>query len=346
MKDIYKRVVKEGKINSKYRLLTESSLFDPAKNIIQNISSLMPDKDGNFIQQFQSDGFDARLWEIYVYIFLKENDFTFLDDVDRPDFHVKKNGLDLFIEASLSSEKEEDLYSKNFIEEAIARHDLDVQQRLIDYYIMRMGSVLFSKLQKRYWELEWVKDKPLVIAITPAHNFIANFLPDAKIIEYLYGIRKIVRITENGLEHVEDMIISEHKFNEKVIPSGFFLQPSSENISAVMFTNNSDLHKFNRMGFQYGLTNQQLLIFRSGFRYNPKPNGMAREFTYMVKNGERSETWSESVSIFHNPNALIKLDNSIFLNTRQVRLEEGNTFGGNITDDFVFNSKTVVASIE
>ena len=187
MKDIYTLIVKEDKINAKFKLLAEGNLFEPAKNIIANITSVMPDKDGNFIQQFQSEGFDARLWEIYLYIFLKENDFSFLNDVDRPDFHVKKKGLELFIEASLSAEKDQDIFSKEFIQESIAKKDLAVQQQLIDYYIMRMGSVLFSKLNIKYWELDWVKGKPLVIAITPSHNYIASFLPDAKIIEYLLG---------------------------------------------------------------------------------------------------------------------------------------------------------------
>jgi hypothetical protein len=340
MKDIYKLIVKEEKINAKFKLLAEGNLFEPAKNIIANITALMSDKDENFIQQFQSDGFDARLWEIYLYIFLKENDFNFLDDVERPDFHVKKKGLELFIEASLSAEKEQDLFSKEFIQESIAKKDLAVQQQLIDYYIMRMGGVLFSKLNKKYWELDWVKGKPLVLAITPSHNYIASFLPDAKIIEYLYGIRKIVRVTENGLEHIEDKIISEHRFNEKVIPSNFFSQPLSENISAVIFTNNSDLHKFNRMGFQHKLYEKNLIIVRAGSKYDPTPNAMAEEFTYQVKNDGGNENWCESVSIFHNPNALLIIDKSIFEHVRQVWLEPDNTFGGIMTNDFVFHSIT------
>ena len=205
---------------------------------------------------------------------------------------------------------------------------------------MRMGSVLLSKINKKYWELDWVKGKPLVLAITPAHNYIAGFLPDAKIIEYLYGIRKVVKVTETGLEHVEDKIITEHRFNEKVIPSNFFAQPMTENISAIIFTNNSNLHKFNRMGFQHKLYTKNLVIVRAGSKYDPAPNAMAEEFTYQVRNDGGNENWCESVSIFHNPNALVKIDKSVFEHVRQVWLEPDNTFGGIMTHDFVYHSIT------
>lgn len=346
MKDIYKLVVKDDKVSQKFKLLSECNLYDPAKNIIKNITALMSDKDGYFIQQFQTDGFNARLWEIYLFIFLKENNFTFLDDVNRPDFHVKKKGIDLYIEASLSAEKEDDNFSEEFIRESMTKKDLSEQQQLIDNYIIRMGSVLFSKLNKKYWDLEWVKGKPLILAITPSHNFIANFLPDAKIIEYLYGIRKVVQLTENGLEYVEDKIIIEHKFSEKVIPSNFFSQPLSENISAVIFTNNSDINKFNRMGFQHKLTDKNLILLRTGSKYDPKPGATAQNFSYRVKDDSCNENWSESVSIFHNPNALIKIDKAIFEDVRQVRLESDNTFGGIMTDDFVYHSINRVVELK
>ncbi len=72
MEDIYKIIVSEDKLNRKFKLLTESSLFDPAKNIIENICILLNDQDGNFIKDFQSTGFDARLWEIYLYISIRK----------------------------------------------------------------------------------------------------------------------------------------------------------------------------------------------------------------------------------------------------------------------------------
>lgn len=339
MKDIYKQIVKDERLHETYKLLVENILFQPARAIVENIAATMADKDGNFIQQFQSDGFDARLWEIFLHIFLTENGFELVNDVDRPDYHVKKKEFDFFIEASLSAEKNDEVFSKDFITEAIAKGDLPVQQQLINYYVMRMGSVLFSKLNKKYWELDWVKDKPLLLAITPAHNYLAGFLPDAKIIEYLYGIRKVVNITDKGVEHVEDITVKDHQFNDKVIPSNFFGQPDVENISAIIFTNNSDIHKFNRMAIQSGLGRKDLVSVRSGFMYDATEGAKAKEFTYQVSNDSK-ENWCESVSVFHNPNAKIKLDKNAFSHVRQVWLEKDKTFNGIMTNDFVYHSIT------
>ena len=35
------------------------------------------DVDGNFVQQFQSTGFDARLWELYLYALFTEQGYGF-----------------------------------------------------------------------------------------------------------------------------------------------------------------------------------------------------------------------------------------------------------------------------
>lgn len=344
MDDIFKTIVKEEKLSDEFKLLSENKLFAPAKELVGNIGKLFEDKDGNFIQQFQSDGFNTRLWELYLFNFFTENGFDILGDNNRPDFHLKKEDNELFVEASLSSEKDDE-FTKEYIEGSIEKNDLSVQKDILDYYIMRMGSVLYSKLQKEYWELDWVKDKPLLLAITPSHNYISKFLPDAKIIEYLYGFRLITRVTNSGLELVRRETITEHTFRDKKIPANFFSQENTENISAVIFTNNADLHKFNRIGYEQGLSEEELIIIRSGLKYNPEQDSQALDFTYNIEKGKETENWSESLTIFHNPNAKFPLDRNIFKNIRQVWLEKNNTYGGLQNKDFVYNSITCTAAL-
>jgi hypothetical protein len=306
----------------------------------------MTDKDGNFIEQFQSDGFDARLWEIYLFILFNEIGFTQSDAYDRPDFCLKKGDVELFVEASLSAEKKDDIFSKEFIEDAKAKNELVVQQQLIDYYIIRMGSILFSKLKKEYWNLNWVKEKPLVLAITPKHNFLASFLPDAKLMEYLYGIKQKIVITENGVENIGTEEVTEYRLGEKVVPASFFTQPLSEHISGILFTNNSDLHKFNRMGYQCSITDEELIIIRSGAKYNSELGSTATEFTYQIKPNQGIENWCESVTLFHNPNALHKIDKGTFDYIRQVWLEPDRSFNGIMPKEFVFHSITGALKVE
>ncbi len=346
MENIYKKIISEDNLNKKFKLLTESSFFDPAKSIIENICILMNDQDGNFIKDFQSTGFDARLWEIYLYIFLLENKFQFIEDKNRPDFHVKKKEYDFFIEASLSAEKIDEKYSEEFIKESVEKMDLVAQKDIMDYYSIRLGSVLFSKLNKKYWELDWVKDKPLVFAITPSHNYMAKFLPDAKLMEYLYGKKIITKRTEKGLEHVKTEIVKEHKNDEKIIPSHFFSHPNTENVSAIIFSNNCDLHKFNRMGFEHKLSDKELIIIRSGSKYDDsKPNEPAQDFTYQVEKGKSIEDWNESLTIYHNPNAKFPLDRNIFTNVRQIWVNDDGEFDGIMMKNYVFHSITLSAEI-
>ncbi|WP_018621665.1 hypothetical protein [Spirosoma luteum] len=342
MKDIYKLIVSKDKLNRKFELLSQSRGFSPAKVIIENIARLMTDKDGNFIQQFQSNGFEARLWEIYLFVLFKEIGFTQSNKYDRPDFHLIKGDTEIFVEASVSIEKEDEIFSEENIKDAISKNDLIQQQQLINYYIIRMGSVLFSKLNKEYWKLNWVTGKPIVLAITPTHNYLASFLPDAKLTEYLYGIRQKVKLTEDGFEDLGAEQVEYFQFDNKRIPANFFAQPLSQNISGVLFTNNADLHKFNRMAYESALTNEELIIVRTGAKYNPQLNSVAIDFTYQVRHNEGIENWCESVTLFHNPNALHKIDKETFNYIRQVWKEPDDTFDGIMPNEFVFSSVTGV----
>lgn len=342
MENIFSEIVNADKLNNKFKLLKESKLFDPAKILIENIAKNMVDLDGNYIEQFQSEGFDSRLWEMYLFNLFNELGFTQSNIYDRPDFQITKSNYEIFIEASLSAEKKDDKYDYATIKRILGENNLELQQELMNYYIMRMGSVLFSKLSKKYWELEWVMNKPLIIAITPAHNYLAKFLPDAKLIEYLYGIKHKTALIDNKLEFLGIEHIKEFTLGSKTIPSNFFSQPYSENISGIIFTNNSDLHKFNRMSYQASLSNENLVMVRSGLKYDPNEDAAPLDFTYQVIPEVISEKWYDDVTLFHNPNAVHKIDIGIFKDIRQVWIEEDGSIGGTMPDNFIFNSITGV----
>ena len=344
MKKLYDNIVAEDKLSTKFKLLKTAKQLDPAKKLIEMIVEDMDDNDGNFIQQFQSTGFSSRLWEIFLFKFLEENGFNFDRSKNRPDFHVFKNGCDFFVEASLSNEVANEKFTKEFILEAQKNKDLRVQNELIEYYVMRMGSVLFSKLQKKYWELEWVKNKALVIAITPAHSYLSSFLPDSKIIEYLYGITYEPKSEEESNIPVRIVRTDNHRFGEKEIPPVFFQQPDAEYISAIIFTNNSDLHKFNRMGYQNGMSDEFIVMERGGLAFGGE--ALAVEFSQSVIPGEIKEDWNEGVCIFHNPNALIPLDHNLFENIRQIWIDENGDLDGPMPKFYPFNSITASVCID
>lgn len=313
--DVFKTCIPVEKLNKNFIELVNTPGFIPAKSLISDITWDFKDKDGNFIEQFQTTAFDPRLWELFLSELFKELELEDVSKQNRPDFHLDKKGYEVFVEASCTNPANNDEYNDEFVEKSYDQRDKIVEKNLIDYYTIKIGSVLFSKLQKKYWELEWVKGKPLIFAIKPSHNKLANFLPDYKLIEYLYGLSIKTTVNSEGQQVITYETVSEHTHKGKKIPAAFFQQPNAENISAVLFANTCDLQKFNRIGYEGKYRTDKIIMARSGACIK---DGKFENFTYQVGEGIRKETWGEGISLFHNPNAKYPLDKNIFSPLRQL----------------------------
>lgn len=339
--DVFNIISKESEQSTQFQNLNNLKAFRPAKNILEGICKPLVDRDGNFIQQFQTTGFYQRLWEIFLHSVFVENNFEIINQHERPDFFLKKDDIELFVEACSSNPATNDKFTNDFIEASLKSKDKEAEQDLKDYYTMKIGSILFSKLKKKYWELEWVKLKPFILAVMPSHNKLAYFLPDYKIIEYLYGKWFKSTVINSKIEGESGLMI-EHNYDKKTIPSGFFEQPYTENVSAVIFTNTCEIQKFNRIGHQGKYHDKDIFIIRSGSCYNDAPDGLPKNFKYQVLPDGHIETWSEGVSIFHNPNAKIPLAKELFKGVRQIWIDENGKLDGEMPQFYPFNSITGV----
>lgn len=67
------------------------------------------DIDGNFVEQFQSAGFDSRLLELYLNAYLTEEQLFINREHNAPDFIVKKYGKSVAIEAVIVGRRESNL---------------------------------------------------------------------------------------------------------------------------------------------------------------------------------------------------------------------------------------------
>jgi len=304
--EIFKPVASENKLNDSFRMLAEEEGYSSARKIMSEIAYSFEDTDGNYIQQFQTTAFDARLWELFLYAFLHENKFFIDRRFAAPDYLCEKFDHTIFLEAvtvnpthgdegvQVSPETERD------------------REKLADYAAIKFGSALFSKLTKRYWELEHVKGKPLIIAIADFHQPHSMLWTHPFLWQYLYGIRVQKRQGVQGVE-LSYQSIREQVVGNKRIPSNFFVQPDSENISAVLFSNSGTVSKFTRMGklASFGVPNVKVL--RKGVCYDHGDDKVEpKKFVIQVEEGKCTETWSEGVSIFHNPNAKIPLEPELF----------------------------------
>ena len=299
--DLLTPVTSFAKLHPGFVALMTSPGFAPARVLIRDVWSEFVDRDGNFAEQFQTTGFDARTWELFLFAFLwDETDADFDWRYASPDFLVTTGGHRIAIEAVTANASQSAPVVIHTAGEDLQR----VQQA--DLYPIRLGSALYSKLQKKYWELPHVTGLPFVLAIQDFHEPESLYHSGSSLWQYLYGTRGTWYFDNRGKLHINQVPISHHSHGTKVIPSGFFGLPGAENVSAVLFGNTGTVTKFNRLGFLLGYgSDAKLTMIRRGLMYDHSPDTAApRPFTYEVGSpGSPQEGWGQGLSIFHNPGA-------------------------------------------
>ena len=334
--DLFEIKVGENQINQYFKLLNDSIGLKAAKEVIQEVSYHYKDIDGNFIEQFQSiNGFDSRLWEIYLFCLCREESFSFKQNSYSPDFMIEKLGHEIAIEAVIVGRKKTNPPQNSSLETKTQR---EIKEELINEMPLKFGSPLFDKLKKKYWNLPHVKGKPFIIAIADFHEDMSMTWSFPALTEYLYGIKYSHYHDKNGKLIIEPSDIKEFtKKTRTKVPAGFFFQPESENVSAIIFSSTATISKFNRMGKQAGLGSLKLNIFRMGTCYNFDENASKpKSYEYQV-NEDCNELWSEGVSIFHNPNALIPLNKELFSSVAHHELK-GKFLHSDFPEFFPYNS--------
>ena len=121
------------------------------------------DADGNFVEQFQTTAFDARLWELYLFATFTELGYASDPGVAVPDFMLSSPFGSFGVEATTvnpggafnlpESKKELLAYMENYIP-------------------IRLARSLRSKLEraKPYWKVPEMEGKPFLIALQDFHS--------------------------------------------------------------------------------------------------------------------------------------------------------------------------------
>lgn len=300
--DLFTPIVPPARLHPDFVHVANDSAYFPARNVITKIMPYFIDIDGNFVQQFQSDGFDARLWELYLYAYLAEEEL-FLDRThSAPDFLVCRAGETVAIEAVIVGRKQ-DTPQTYFKTLPTMKAPEEIKVATENEIPIRFGSPLYSKLKKTYWELPHAKGKPLVFAIADFHDDQSMLWTSSALISYLYGIRQEFEHDAKGQLEISSTTIKKHKVKDKEIPSGFFFQPDAQHVSAVLSSACGTISKFNRIGRQAGFHDKNHIMIRFGTCHNHNPNAVVpNRFRYEV-NETCNETWAEGLSMYHNPKA-------------------------------------------
>ena len=309
-------------LNPHVKSLVDAPSYHPTRNMLDLIYQDFDDPDGNFLQQFQTTGFDARFYELYLFAYFSNSGF----EVDRthpsPDFIVTRDGVTVAVEATTVNPSQGNLFVGQSLPSRLDPRELAHFQN--EELPIRFGSPLFSKLKNRYWDLEHCKGRPFILAIQAFFNEESLTLADSSLTQYLYGQRMSAGWTPEGNLVVNTDVVESHTYGAKNILSNFFEQPDTEYVSAVVFANSGTHAKFTRMGYQEGFGVEHFDISRSGYCYNPDSDAMdPTYFEYSLAEPPLVESWGQGLVVNHNPNALFPLPRGYFPEALEGYIEDG-----------------------
>jgi hypothetical protein len=311
--------------------LRDEEVYSPARGIIEPMMRWYEDADGNFVEQFQTSGFDARIWELYLFAAFSEMSYQ----IDRihamPDFQCTCPIASFSVEATTVNPTKDAVGA--VVEPPPTDTEDEIRAFLKDYMPIKYGSALTSKLAKKYWEREHVKGKPLLFAIQDFSSHKSMIKTRSAFESYITGYTHDWAYEQNGELKITPRKIGSHRWGKKVIQSGFFSLPDSENVSAVVFSNSGTISKFNRMGLLAGFGSGRVQLIRQGTVVDHDPNAVApKAFSKRVNDPDYYEDWCEGLDVWHNPNANFPLNPGLMRNIAQHNLLPNGQLQNKIPD--------------
>lgn len=333
--DFFRPMGPQDRLNVDFKALSDQPRFSPARDLIEALMRYHEDADGNFVEQFQTTGFDARLWELYLYAAFTELGYARQAEIAVPDFVLQGPMGRLAIEATTANPPQGFAAPRPTSEEEIRAY-------VEGYAPIKLARSLVRKLNHRqpYWEAPGVEHSPFVIALQDFHAPAAmtRIVPVAT--EYVFGVRHSI---EDGKRRIE--FIEEHVFGQMREVSGFFRLPQSEHVSAVILNPLGTLTKFNRMGYLAEFGDRRVRMVRSGLARGELNPEDPRPFVFEqnVAAADYQESWVEGMVVLHNPHARIPLDPDQIPGANHEFLQPDGTIMSMLPDFQPYMSRTAIS---
>jgi len=314
--DLLTPVAAAGQLHPYFENLRSDPHKAAARRVFAELGRWLAPTDRHFVREFQTAGFDQRLWETYLWACFRELGFD-VGQPEHPDFVLRRRGNLLF-----SAEATTVGPSAGGV---LAEHpDPQTQDEMAaflrDYMPMKFGGTLTAKLDKRikgkaYWELPATEGAPFVIAVADFHVAASRREPGSMVYSqsglpiYLYGTEYSAEHDAKGELKIGYNQRQAHVYKAKKIESGFFDLPGADNVAAVLFSNAGTIAKFNRMGVVAGFAPPDMRYIRRGFAFDPDPDAaLGMPFAVDVADPRYREDWCDELQVFHNPRAKLPLD--------------------------------------
>ena len=314
--NLFDPVVPEFRWHASFRVMMTTPHWQPAIGIMSEMMHHFVDVDKHFVKEFQTNGFDARMWELYLYAYFREERLFVGREHHAPDYVVSKYDKKIAIEAVTVNPTDGAAPIKFHDGEPFFRTQTEIDELLANQVPIRISSTLTTKLKKTpaYWTLKHTKGLPLVFALADFHESQSMTWSFPAVLQYLYGIKHDISYDSNGVPIISALKIDCYtKDNGSKVQAGFFFLAETENISAVLFSNSGTLAKFNRMGRLADFGDGRSAMFRAGVCHDHDPEAiLPRPFNFEIAPGKVKESWSEGLSMFHNPKAKYPVPQELF----------------------------------
>jgi hypothetical protein len=240
--DFFQTLLPNERLHRLFSELKSGSKYSPARELIEPMMRFYEDVDGNFVEQFQTTGFEPRLWELYLFATFVELGYAQSPKTAVPDFIFKSPLGGLGVEATTVNPPNSGKIEPPQEAQAAAAY-------LENFIPIKLARVLRRKLTKSapYWKIPEMAGLPFVIAVQDFHAPRAMQLITHAMTEYAFGVRHRIQHDKRVIER-----ISEHVWGNVREKSGFFFLPGAENVSAIIINPQGTLNKFNRMGYLTG----------------------------------------------------------------------------------------------
>lgn len=329
--DLFTRVVPQAALHPYFRRLEVIPHSQPARRVLAELGPWIHSADPHFVREFQTQGFDQRLWEIYLWASFREAGFD-VEQLEHPDFLLKARGQPRFsAEATTAAASQEGVLADHPDPQTVE----EMTAFLRDYMPMKFGGPLTAKLNKRfdgqgYWGLPHAAGLPFVIAIADFHVAASRLEPGSMVYSqsalpiYLYGTDYSAEHDAKGELQIGYRKRLAHTFKSKKIESGFFDLPEAENVSAILFSNAGTISKFTRIGVLAGFSSPEFTYVRTGFMVDPDPNAThGRPFGVNIGDPGYQEGWGDELQVFHNPRARLAFDPELLPGATHHHWEDG-----------------------
>lgn len=319
--NLFEQKVSADKLHPNYVSMIEK-IPEKDREILNEWIDGFPDRDNKFVKEFQTT-FNSSFWEIYLYKLFKDLGFEFDWSHSRPDFILKHEEIDFVVEATISSNAQDEKPEWEKDDDLLKLYDgyLEGMNERNHYSIIRLANSFTSKFRKYkddYKTLPHVKNKPFVLAISPMEQPLHYHQYDRPIMALLYDFyldeQEYLKDPDKFPEGLRDKrLYSVEKPNGSEIELGFFLDDRASEISAVLF---NPLATWSKV--------QSMKEDRTG----------ACSHTWIAQDGQMTQTINEEeliedgLFIFHNPYAKYPLDKKVFQRDRvsQVFMDKDTLF--------------------